>query len=414
MDIEIAPSNAEGVERHIKVSVPAETVKEAEEKAARRYASTVRLPGFRPGKAPAAVVRKKFGEAIRQEALETLVREAYQEVVEKQDLKIAGQPHVHDLKFTEGEPLTFELHLEVRPTIDLARTSGFKIERPSSAVTQEQVAAQLDQIRDSKATLTPVADKPVPGDLVNALISTGTDGDSAEPKSYPIELGAKQAIAGIEELIMEAAPGETVERPVKWPDDFPDEKQRGQTKLVRVTVEDVKRKSLPDLDDAFAREVGDFDSLDALKKTVEEDMQRHAEHEADATVRQKLIEEIVGANKFDVPKTWIQQLVGNYAQAYGVPEDQMDAFGNEFRGIAEKQIRRDLVIDTIAENEKLAATEKDIDERIAEQAETRKVSPSQMYAQLEKAGRIKEIERSITEDKVFRWLLDRNEVHTNA
>jgi trigger factor len=414
MDIEITPSASDGIERHIKVSVPAQSVKEAEEKAARRYASTVRLPGFRPGKAPAAVVRKKFGEAIRQEALESLVREAYQEVVEKQDLKVASQPHVHDLKFTEGEPLTFELHLELRPSIELPRTSGFRVERPSSAVTQEQIDAQIDQLRDNKATLTPVTDKPLPGDLVNVQISTGTEGESAEPKSYPIELGAQQAIAGIEELIMEAAPGQTVERPVKWPDDFPDEKQRGQTKLVRVTVEDVKRKSLPELDDAFAREVGDFDSLDALKKTVEEDLKRHAEHEADAAVRQRLIEELVSANKFDVPKSWVQQLVGSYAEAYGVPEDQKEKFAEEFRAIAEKQIRRDLVIDTISEKESLAATEKDIDERIAEQAERRKTSPGQLYASLEKAGRIKEIERSITEDKVFRWLLDRNEVHTNA
>ena len=414
MDIEIAPESAEGVERHIKVSVPAETVKEAEEKAARRYASTVRLPGFRPGKAPAAVVRKKFGEAIRQEALESLVREAYQEVIEKQDLKIASQPHVHDLKFAEGGPLTFELHLEVRPTIELPRTSGFRIDRPSSAVSVDQIEAQLEQLRDGKATLTPVTDKPMPGDLVNVRISTATEGESAEPKSYPIELGAQQAIAGIEELIMEAAPGQTVERPVRWPDDFPDEKQRGQTKLVRVTVEDVKRKSLPELDDAFAREVGDFDSLDALRKTVAEDLKRHAEHEADAAVRQRLIEEIVSANRFDVPRSWVQQLVASYAEAYGVPEDQKEKFAEEFRAIAEKQIRRDLVIDTIAEKENLAATEKDIDERIAEQAERRKTSPGQLYASLEKAGRIKEIERSITEDKVFRWLLDRNEVHTNA
>jgi trigger factor len=414
MDIEIAPSSTEGVERHIKVSVPADTVKEAEEKAATRYASTVRLPGFRPGKAPAAVVRKKFGEAIRQEALESLVREAYQEVIEKQDLKIASQPHVHDLKFVEGQPLTFELHLEVRPTIELARTSGFKVERPSSVVTKDQVDAQIEQLRDNKATLTPVADKPLPGDLVNVLISTGSEGESAEPKSYPIELGAQQAIAGIEELIMEAAPGETVERPVKWPDDFPDEKQRGQTKLVRVTVEDVKRKSLPELDDAFAREVGDFDSLESLRTAVTEDLTRHAGHEADAVVRQKLIEEIIASNKFDVPKSWIQELVSNYAKAYGVPEDQLESFANEFRSIAEKQIRRDLVIDTIAEKESLAATEKDIDAKIAEQAERRKTSPGQLYASLEKAGRIKEIERSITEDKVFSWLLERNEVQTNA
>ncbi|MFL5485672.1 MAG: trigger factor, partial [Gemmatimonadaceae bacterium] len=233
MKIEFTARAAEGVERHIQVSVPVEAVKDAEDKAARRYASTVRLPGFRPGKAPATVVRKKFGEAIRQEALESLVREAYQEFVEKESIKVAAQPHVHDLKFEEGKPLTFELHLEVRPTIELARTSGFRIQRPVATVTDEQVSHQLEQIRDEKATWTPVSEKPMPGDMVNVELATAAAGEpTADGKSYPIELGAGQAIPGIEELIMELTPGATVERPVKWPDDFPDEAQRGQTKTV--------------------------------------------------------------------------------------------------------------------------------------------------------------------------------------
>ncbi len=415
MKIEFTPRASEGVERHIQVSVPVEAVKDAEEKAARRYASTVRLPGFRPGKAPATVVRKKFGEAIRQEALETLVREAYQEFVEKESIKVAAQPHVHDLKFEEGKPLTFELHLEVRPTIELARTNGFRVERPAVRVTDEQVNQQLEQLRDEKATWTPVSEKPMPGDMANVQIATSASGEQdSEGKSYPIVLGAGQAIPGIEELIMTAAPGETVERPVKWPDDFPDESQRGQTKTVRITVNEVKRKSAPPLDDAFAREVGDFESLDALKQAVRSDMERHAEHEIEAGVRQQLIDQIISANAFDVPKSWVQQFVQNYAEAYQVPADQREQFAGEFRSMAERQIRRDLVIETIAEKEGLTATEKDLDDRIAEQAEKRGVNPGQIYAQMEKSGRLKEMERSITEDKVFKWLMDRNDVSTNA
>ncbi|HEX9084034.1 MAG TPA: trigger factor [Gemmatimonadaceae bacterium] len=412
MKIEFTPRASEGVERHIQVSVPPEAVKDAEDKAAKRYASTVRLPGFRPGKAPATVVRKKFGDAIRQEALESIVREAYEEFVQKESIKVAAQPHVHDLKFEEGKPLTFELHLEVRPTIELARTNGFRIQRPTATVTDEQLAEQLEQIRDEKATWTPVVEKPRPGDMVNVQIATGAEG--GEGKSYPLVLGAGQAIPGIEELVMEAAPGETVERPVKWPDDFPDEAQRGQTKTVRITVNEVKRKSAPPIDDALAREVGDFESLDALKKAVRSDMERHAEHEVEAGVRQQLIDQIIAANAFDVPKSWVQQFVQNYAEAYKVPSDQREHFSGEFRAMAERQIRRDLVIETIAEKEGLAATEKDLDDRIAEQAEKRGANPGQIYAQLEKSGRLKEMERSITEDKVFKWLLDRNDVSTNA
>src|ERR1700682_4626092 len=227
MKIEFTPRASEGVERFVQVSVPAEAVKDAEDKAARRYASTVRLPGFRPGKAPATVVRKKFGEAIRQEALESLVREAYQEFVEKESIKVAAQQHVHALNFEEGKPLTFELHLEVRPTIELARTHGFKIQKPTIAITEDQLAQQLEQIRDEKATWTPVAEKPKTGDMVNVQIATAAEGgEIGEGKSYPVVLGAGQAISAIEELVMELTPGTTVERGGKWPDDLPAGTQR--------------------------------------------------------------------------------------------------------------------------------------------------------------------------------------------
>lgn len=209
---------------------------------------------------------------------------------------------------------------------------------------------------------------------------------------------------------MELTPGETAERAVRWPDDFPDEAQRGKTKPVRVTLEDVKRKSLPELDDAFAREVGDFDSLDALRSAVRHDLEEHATRDADATVRQQLVEEIATANPFQVPPSWVDQLVHGYMEAYQIPQEEHERFHSEFEPVAEKQVRRDLIIDTIAEREGLAATEADIDDRVAEVAQRRNADPGQVYASLQKAGRLREIERSITEDKVFKWLLERNEV----
>jgi trigger factor len=412
MAIEITEKESSGVDRHVQVSVPPDEVKEAEDKAARRYASSVRLPGFRPGKAPAAMVRKKFAEQIRQEALEALVRDAYKEVVEKRDLKVASQPHVHDLTFEEGKPLTFELHFELRPNIDLARTSGFRVPKRTPVVNNDQVNEQLEQIRDQRAQWTPVEEKPMPGDMVNVQISTGDSPATGEEKSYPLVLGAGQAIPGIEELIMEAKPGESVQRAVRWPDDFPDESQRGQTKAVRITLNDVKRKTAPPLDDAFAREVGDFESLEALRAAVRSDLEDAARREVEAEVRQRLIDDVIGANTFDIPKSWVQQLIQNYAEAYQIPEGERERFSTEFRNMAERQIRRDLVIETIAEREKLAATEKDIDDRLSEQAEKRGLNVGQLYAQMEKSGRLKDIERSITEEKVFNWLMERNEIQT--
>jgi trigger factor len=411
MDIRITPKRTEGVERLLEVSVPVDVVREAEEKAARRYASRVRLPGFRPGKAPAAMVRKRFASAIRQEALESLVQEAYQEVVEREKIKLAGQPRIEQLHFDEGKPLTFELHLEVRPELTLARTTGFRVSRPLPAVTEDQVREQIENLRSQRANWSPVEEQPMPGDLVTVQLATADDGGAVgEAKEYRVVLGAGQAIPGIEEVITATAPGQTVERPVRWPDDFPDETQRGKTKLVRLTVADVKRKALPDLDDAFAREVGDFESLESLTKAVREDLQRHAEREADAGVRQRLIDDIISANPFDVPRSWIDQLVEAYIDAYQVPSDDRERFRQEFRPTAERQVRRDMVIDAIAEREKLAATEADIDRRVAEVAERRGADPGQVYASLQKAGRIRELERSITEDKVFAWLTENNKI----
>lgn len=413
--MEFTSKESTGVDRRIQVSVPVETVKQAEEKAARRYATKVRMPGFRQGKAPPAMIQKKFGKEIRQEALESLVRDAYEEVVVKGDLKIASQPHIHDVKFEEGKPLTFELHVEVRPTLELARTSGFKITRPKVEITNEQLAEQLEQVRDEKATWAPVEEKPKVGDRVRVTLATKEEsGEFAEPQEYPVELGGGQAIAGIEDLIMQLSPDETAERPVQWPDDFPDETQRGKTKAVRVTLHEVKRKSAPELDDAFAREVGDFDSLDALKQAVRSDLERHAEREADSLVRHRLLGEIISANPFEVPKSWVRQVLDGYAEAYQIPESEREKFAAEFLPIAEQQVRRDLVIDTLAERESLTASEKDLDDRITELAEKRGANPGQVYASLEKAGRLKELERSLTEDKVFKWLLDQNEVQTDA
>jgi trigger factor len=411
MDIQIKTKKSEGVERLLEVSVPVETVRDAEERAARRYASSVRLPGFRPGKAPAAVVKRRFADAIRQQTLESLVQEAYKEVVEREQLKLAAQPHVHDVHFDDGQPLTFELHLEIRPDIALARTQGFRVRRNAPVISDEKVREQIEHLREQKATWAPVEERPTPADMVTVLLATADEsGSMADGKEYRIVIGSGQAIPGIEEVIMEATPGQVIERPVKWPEDFPDEAQRGKTKLVRVTLQDVKRKSLPALDDPFAREVGDFESLDALTAAVRDDLTRHAEREADAEVRQKLIDEIIGANPFDVPPSWVAQLVQAYGEAYQIPEGDRGQFSNEFRPMAERQVRRDLVIDTIAEREGLAASEADIDDRVADVAQKRGADPAQVYASLQKAGRIREIERSITEDKVFKWLMERNTV----
>ncbi len=411
MNIAIEAKKSEGAERLLQVTIPVETVNEAKVKAARKIAGTVKLPGFRPGKAPLEMVMKRFGDAIKNEAVEHLVQDAYKEVLEREQLKVAAQPHIHDLKFEDGTPVTFDLHLELRPEVTLTRTEGFKVTRSQRVVGDDDVQAQIEQVREQRASWSPVEEKPIEGDQVTVLLATSEDdGAIPEGREYRIVIGGGQAIPGIEEVVMELSPGNTIERPVRWPDDFPDEAQRGKTKTVRVELTEVKRKSLPELDDAFAREVGDFDSIEALRTAVREDMQEGATREADAEVRQKLLDEIIGANPFDVPPSWVAQLVSGYAEAYKIPEEEHDRFAQGFRSTAERQVRRDMIIDTLAESEKLTASESEIDDKVTEMAGKQGVNPGQLYARLQKAQRLTELERGITEDKVYGWLFARNTV----
>ncbi len=411
MTITITPTESAGVSRRMQISVPADTVASYEDQAARKYATQARIPGFRPGKAPAAMVRKRYAAEVRQEAIELAMNDAFREAVEREGLKLAAQPHVHDLKAEPGQPLEFELHCEVRPELALGKLEGYTVTRRDSVVSDDLVDEQIEKLREQKADWAPVEDKPAPGDMVTVMLSTAdADGSLPEGKEYRLVLGGGQAIAGIEELIMETAPGGTTERQVRWPEDFPDEAQRGATKLVRVVLTEAKRKSLPALDDAFAREIGDFDTVQILRDAVRADMGAHSTREADADVRGQIIDQIVEANPFDVPKAWVMQLVDGYMQMYGVPDAEKQRFSQDFIPMAERQVRRDLVIDTIAERESLTASAAAVDARIEELAKARNVEPGQVYAQLQKSGRLQEIERELTENRVFGWLLEKNPV----
>ena len=415
MSFEIAVKKAEGVERLLGVTVSVETVRAAEEKAVKRYASAARMPGFRPGKAPLHLIKKTYAAQIREEAMESLVQDAWKQALDQEKLEPIAQPHVHDLKFEDGEPVTFDIHLEVRPEIAIDTTTGFTISRPATAVTDTMVEEQLETLREQRAALEPVEDKPQPGDQVRVRIASQEEGaEMPEQREYPLELGKGQAIPGIEELIMEATPGQTVERAVRWPDDFPDEAQRNKSKVTRVTLLEVKRKTLPVLDDAFAREVGDFDTVSVLKDAVRKDMGEHMLREADAAVREQLLDQVIAANPFEIPNAWVKQVMGAYMQMYQVPENMQERFTGEFRPMAERQVRRDVVIDTIADKEGLAASTSDVDDKVAEMAAKTGVETGQLYVRLEKEGRLKELERTVTDEKVFNWLIARNTVNQVA
>ena len=393
------------------ITIPAENVREAEERATREYQSRVKLPGFRKGKAPAAVVKKRFAEDIRQQTLDTVVRQSWEQAVEQEALKPIADPHIHDLKWEPETGISFELHVEVRPELKLERLGSFKLSRTLQPVTADQVEAQISQVREQKAPWVPVTgEKPKPKELVHVTIAQREGDTVKEPVPYQLVLGEGRAIPDVEEKIMTLVPGETVDATVRFPDDFAEEAKRGQSRDIRLTLQEVKRQQMPDLDDAFAREVGDFESVEALRKAVRADLEKEAAREADARVRTELIEQIVAANNITAPQPLVDRALAVFAQAYGIGEDKFPQFATEFRSIAEAQVRRDLILDYVVEKEKLAATEEELDARIQDRATKRGIPAGQIYATLEKNKRLRDLERGLTEEKVFNHLLSQSTV----
>jgi trigger factor len=409
--ITVEKTAEDSASKSLRVTVPVDRVREAEAKAVKYYAKRARLPGFRPGKAPEAVVRKRFNDAIRQTVLEEMLREGWETAKTSESLRPIADPSVRNLKFEEGSPIEFDLLIEVRPEIKLDRISGFKLERRVAPVADSAVDERLASLQEAKAAWIPVTgDKPSPGHMVRVEVAPIEDGTAGAAQPYDLVLGQNQAIPELEERIMGLLPGETSETEVRFPDDHPDESRRGQARRVRVTLHEVKRQELPPLDDAFAREMGDFENLDALRAAVRRDLERDAERDADAQVRQALLTQVVEANGIKAPESLVHRLMHGYAEAYRIPPEELPTFEQQFHQVAETQVKRDLILDALVEQQGLRATEAEIDARIAAMAETRGVPAGELYGSLQKANRLAELERGITEEKAFEFLLKQSTV----
>jgi trigger factor len=410
-EIQIQKTRADSASASLQVTVPPDRVRQAEARAVRYFGQRARLPGFRAGKAPEAIVRKRFGDAIRQSVLEEVIRESWEAAKSAEGLKPVAEPHVHNLKFEAGGPIEFEFHVDVRPELTLNRLGGFKVQRSVAAVKDSEVEERLHALQEQKASWLPVEGRrPAPSMLVRLEVATVEEGKASTPQPYIVVLGEGQAVPALEEAVMTLLPGETADAEVKFPDDHPDPAKRGTARQVRVTLREVKEKELPALDDALAREVGDFESLEALRAAIRQDLEKEAVRDADRRVRGDLIQQIVQANGVEAPPSLVERFIRAYAKAYEVPDTALEGFRKEFRTVAEAQVRRDLVLDAVVESQQLQATEAELDQRVAAMAEERKLPPAQLYATLQKANRLAELERSITEEKAFNFLVSQSTI----
>ena len=414
--------------RRLSITVPSERVRRVRQSVAAKIAGNVRLPGFRKGKTPASLVERQFGPAIEQETVDRVIQETYREALDSHEFRPITQGQVEHVHYHgDGGDLHFEVEFEVQPVVDLARTEGFQVVRPADADRRRRgglAAGAAARRARAACTRWKRAQSPTTATWCWCRSPTWTrPARATRPRaaSTASSWARGRPFADIEAAIMSLAPGEEGEFTVTFPEDFADEAQRGQQQRLRIRVEEARRKELPALDDEFAKGLGDFDSLEALRTRVRDDLQNDAKKRADSAMRDALVQQIVEANPFDVPASMVDRylayMMGENPDDEGSrrkrsPEDE-ERF-SQLRAImrpqAEASLKRMMVVEHIAEREGLRPTADDVDARVEAMAEQHGRTPSDLWVELERSGQMQALEAEILEDKVFEHLQSRNTV----
>lgn len=399
--------------RIMSVTVPAATVASERQKLAKTLAKRLKIPGFRSGRIPPSVVEQRYGAALNRELLDQVVGDAYKAALKLREIRPISEGEVGDLSWEPEKDLVFSIAFDVEPSFDLPRISGFTVERPKAEVTKEEVDAVLERLREQQGVWAAAEGGPAEeGNLVSVTVTRLEDGEpSGEPQDYDLVVGAGDAIPDVESAIGTLSPGEEGIFTVVFPDDFPNEERRGDSETLKILLREKKARELPELNDDFARSVGDFADLSALEARVREDLEKEAAQQAEAVVRGRLLDLVLEANPFEVPTSMVDRYLDSIiGQPEGVDEEAMTRARDQLRGEGERAVRRILVLDKLGESQGLKATDEDVDSRVEEIAEANGTDVSKLYAQLQKAGRIEQIERELTEKKIFEFLQEQSTI----
>jgi len=420
--VDVSLTEGEGAARTLTVTVSEERVRKARAAETGRLSKNLKLKGFRKGKVPASVVEQRFGDEIDERTQQRLLDEAYREALENADLTPAGPGRITDVRYEPGQPFVFEATVEVMPKIRLKRTGGFQVRRSVADVTDAEVAEILEQIRDENADWKAVDRTPEAGDRVSVRISpltAGAEEPEGEGTPYQLVLGEGKALEDVEAAIETLKPGDSGVFAV----DFPDEEAATEaeaagsetaaavTRRLHITLDEVEEKELPELTDELAAEIGPFETVEELEAAVREDLARHHENEAEDRVRGELMNALREANPFTVPQALVDRYLRNMMQE---PED---ADPEDFRRMreavgphAERQIRDQLLLEAVIEQEGLAPSSAEIEARVAELAESRDVAPQKLRRDLAREGRLEALGRNLAVEKAFAYLKEQSGV----
>jgi len=408
--------------REIELEIPAENVQKTTEKIARDLARVARIPGFRPGKAPVTLIRRRFAEEIKGEVLESLVPEFLEQALTEKKLSPVTRPQVDKVDFTDAGPLKFRATFEVLPEFELADYKNVEIEIEALEVGDTEVDKTLEEMRERAATYVPVEGRTAKdGDFVQVKImgTPAGGGDPIRADNIQYHIGAEETIEAFNENLRGTSPGETRRFETKYPDDYPDEKLRGKTYNYAVEVKAIKEKKLPELNDDFVKEIGEgaggATTLEEFRGKIREQLSAARDEQQQAQTRGKILDELVKRNDFPVPEaliehqmdTRLERVVRSLA-AQGVDPRAVNvdwvAMRQRQRDRASLDVKAEILIDRIASEEKIEVSDEELDKEIASFAERSGESAAVIRARLTKEGGLDRMKSKLRSDKAIDWL----------
>jgi len=414
--------------KNLVVEIPTDKVTAEISKVTARYSKQARLPGFRPGKVPAKVIMQRFKGQILQDAAEHLVAHAVQDALGEHDVQPVDQPSIEDLVVQEGQPLTFKATFDVVPTFDPGDLSEIELRKQPVVVDEEAVNQALERLRERAARF-----EPVDGTVVEAghtavvdLVRQGTDKDgnkAAEDKHQQasIEMGAAGNPPGFDEQVIGMAVGETKSFTLTYPNDYGAADLAGTTLDCTVTVHEIKRRVVPALDDEFAKDLGEFESLEALRTSVRADLEAEATEAADRQLRSDLMKKLAERVPFAVPPSLIDHEVERRMQDFArrLMDQRIDprqtnidwaAFRQAQQEPASESVKSAMALDEIARREALAVTEEDVAAELDRYAEGTGRSAASIRARLEQDGELPRLAAGLRREKAVTWALGKAKI----
>lgn len=372
------------------ITVDAETFEKGVQKAYLKNVKKIALPGFRKGKAPRKIIEQYYGAGVFfEDAINFVCPEAYEEALKETGVEAVSRPEIDVVEIESGKDFVFTATVTTKPEVELGDYNAISVKKVTYRTTQKEIEAEIKKVQEQNARIIPVEDRAVKeGDLTVIDFEGFTDGvafDGGKGTDYSLEIGSGAFIPGFEDQLVGAEIGKEVEVNVTFPKDYHSEDLKGKKAMFKVTVKEIKEKQLPEINDDFVKDVSEFDTLDDYKKDIKEKIAKSSEQRGRQETENNVIDEVLKIATVEIPGCMIDTQLENIARDFDyrlsmqglnlakyleMTGSNIDAFKEQFKEQAEKQVKTSLVLEAVAKAEKVKATEKDVEAEMKKVAES--------------------------------------------